>query len=105
MRRRTTVILWCASVAYFVLTVLIASITVTFFPERHAHSPQNELLSMLLASPIVITIWTSFSIFYSLLVWMMLAAGSKPVMEKHGGVLHFLLWKELQDELRGRQGN
>jgi hypothetical protein len=102
MTRRNILLLWIASILYFVVLSVIIQLLVWYAPERVSENP-NRLAVIFLASPMLITLWTSFTIFYSLLAWPLLAAGPKPWLEKHKvGFLYCLLWRELRDKFDAR---
>jgi hypothetical protein len=98
MTRRTTLILWAGSILYFVALSAITQLLVWHAP-GHISNP-DRLVTILLVSPMIVTLWTSFIILYSLPAWPLLAASPKSWLDKQGGgLLYYLLWRELREKV------
>ncbi|RWN01713.1 MAG: hypothetical protein EOR84_06450 [Mesorhizobium sp.] len=98
MTRKTTLTLWAGSILYFVALSTITQLLVWYAPGRISNP--DRLVIFLLVSPFIVTLWTSFVIFYSVLAWPLLAASPKSWLDKQGGgLLYNLLWRELRDKV------
>ena len=97
LTRRQTIRLWLLTSAGFLVWTIGGWL---LFQDQPNGSPVVELFAMAAMAILLFGIWLTFSILFSTLFHLFfVGTRADDEIRKHGHILYYLFWKELQDHI------
>lgn len=98
MTRRTVLRVWAASVGFLVLWYAAFALALLYAPRVLLEKAETVFLALFWMALLAVGC-ASIVIVYSTMVWAAIVMFPKSWLQKHGVLLHYLVWKELRDEI------